>query len=504
MACVRIHARDNVAVALRDIAPGEPVSCSGITVQSLDAIPRLHKIALVAIDMGDAIVKYGYPIAHAAESIRPGEWVHMHNAKTNLSGTQDFDYSPASGSQTPNVQGLPTHFEGYVRSRKPDGSPEVVGIRNEIWIVPTVGCVNPIAKELIREFIARGGARGLDGAFPLLHPFGCSQLGDDHIATQRILASLVRHPNAGGVLILGLGCEENTEESFRAVLGEDAESERVRFLVCQRVEDEIATGLSLLDELASNARKYRRTSIPISALKIGMKCGGSDAFSGITANPLVGAFSDCLIAQGGTTVLTEVPEMFGAESVLLERCANRDVFDGAVRMVDRFRNYFLDHGQPIGENPSPGNRQGGITTLEEKSLGCVQKGGSATVVDVLEYGDRLRTPGLNLLDGPGNDIVSLTALAASGVHCVLFTTGRGTPLGGPIPTIKIATNSELARSKPHWIDFDAGPILEGVSVDDLARDLFHLVVDIASDKVPTRNETHDNREIAIWKNGVTL
>ncbi len=435
-----------------------------------------HKYALRPIAAGENIIKYGMPIGRATVAIAAGEHVHTHNVKTNLSGQLEYTY-------TPDFQPVPVHctrnFMGFVR---PDGQ---IGIRNDLWVVPTVGCINRLAERLARE---------VDG-LALTHPYGCSQLGEDHETTAKLLAALVRNPNAGGVLVVGLGCENNTLESFQKRLG-DVSKLNIRFLLAQQDGDEFEQGLALLAELKA-ARVDKRTPVPVSALRVGLKCGGSDGFSGLTANPLVGRFSDWLIGQGGTSVLTEVPEMFGAETLLMNRCVNREVFAKCVAMINDFKDYYERHNQVIYENPSPGNKAGGITTLEDKSLGCVQKGGSAPVVDVLGYGDRLQTPGLNLLTGPGNDLVASTVLAAAGCHLVLFTTGRGTPYGTVVPTAKIATNSTLAAKKPHWIDWDAMAHGEVTEFAD-------WVLKVASGEVRTKNEINGDCEIAIFKDGVTL
>ncbi|MBQ9964848.1 MAG: UxaA family hydrolase, partial [Clostridia bacterium] len=424
------------------------------------------------------------PIGHATEDIQKGDHVHTHNVKTNLSGTLTYTYRYKDyGIQK---QASDLTFQGYVRE---NGD---VGIRNEIWIVNTVGCVNKIAQKLAE----------LTGAQYFVHPFGCSQLGDDQTTTQLILKGMVNHPNAAGVLVLGLGCENNNIAAFKEVLGEYDER-RVKFLNCQEHEDEIAAGVALIEELKAYAATFKPQAVPISRLRIGLKCGGSDGFSGITANPLVGSLSDRVIAHGGSCVLTEVPEMFGAEHLLMERCENEAVFDKTVSLINDFKEYYARHNQVIYENPSPGNKAGGITTLEEKSLGCVQKGGLSPVVDVLNYGDRLTKNGLSLLNGPGNDIVAVTNLMAAGVHMVLFTTGRGTPLGGAVPTVKIATNHALAVNKKNWIDFDASPLLDGMSMDDLTDALLAYVLRVASGE-ETNNEKHGYREISIFKDGVTL
>ena len=453
MGDVVIHPRDNVAVRWENG----------------------HKYALRDIVKGEPVVKYGFPIGEAVCDIKAGEHVHTHNLKSRLSGCLEYLYTPQQTEQTPLP---PATVNAYLRA---DGR---VGIRNDVWIVPTVGCVNKAAEQIARA----------TGAFCFPHPYGCSQLGDDQRCTQQVLSGLIRHPNAGGVLVLGLGCENNSVAAMKEVLGAYDES-RVRFLIAQDCEDEIAEGVKLVRELQENAAKDARLPVPVSKLVVGLKCGGSDGFSGLTANPMAGRITDRLTAMGGACVLTEVPEMFGAEQLLMDRCVSEEVFEKTVTLVNGFKQYFLSHGQPVGENPSPGNKAGGITTLEEKSLGCVQKGGSAPVTDVLDYGDTVTKSGLSLLNGPGNDMVAVTNLAAAGCHVILFTTGRGTPLGGPVPTLKIATNTALAQKKPGWIDFDAQSGAE--------EDLFRLLLATADGR-PAKNEQNGCREIAIFKDGVTL
>lgn len=486
---IRIHPDDNVAVALVSVPAGTVYE--GITAQT--QIPQGHKMALKALMPGEKVIKYGLPIGHATDAIGPGQWAHTHNMATDLSGETDHTYDPVECS-------LPkTESRAFLGFRRADGS---VGIRNEIWIIPTVGCVNDVAKALVRESsdLITGS---IDGLYAFPHPYGCSQTGEDHGRTRKLLASLAKHPNAGAVLILGLGCENLTREQFLEELG-DFDRDRIKFLICQEAEDELAEGRELLKACARYASGFRREEISASELIVGMKCGGSDGLSGITANPVVGRFSDMLIAQGGSTVLTEVPEMFGAEGLLMDRCTDEDVFRKAAAMVSGFRDYFTRHGEPVYENPSPGNKAGGITTMEEKSCGCVQKGGSAPIVDVLDYGDRVSARGLNLLYGPGNDLVSSTALTAAGAHLILFTTGRGTPFGAPAPTLKIATNTPLADKKRGWIDFDAGPVAAGErTTEESAAELMDLVLETASGR-QTRTEQRGYREIAIFKDGVTL
>ncbi len=457
MDCITINEKDNVCV---NLSTG-------------------HKIAICDIKKGTDVVKYGYPIGYATEDIKKGEGVHSHNMKTKLGDKLSYEYNPTF---TALASKQPFTINAFVRE---NGD---IGIRNDIWIIPTVGCVNSIAKQLAEKA----------GAICFSHPYGCSQLGDDMKVTQLILRGLINHPNAGGVLVLGLGCENNNIPEMQKVLG-NWNTQRIKFLSVQDCENELDEGVELIEQLKAIASKDKREEVPISKLKIGLKCGGSDGFSGITANAIVGKVTDEICAMGGTAVLTEVPEMFGAETVLFDRCVNKEIFDKSVKLINDFKQYFKEHNQPVSENPSPGNKEGGITTLEEKSLGCVQKGGTAPVVDVLDYGDTLTKAGLNLLNGPGNDIVSITNLSAVGCHIVLFTTGRGTPLGGAVPTIKIASNDNVAAKKSHWIDYSA----YGFNKTAKANELLDLVKRVANGEL-TKNELQGNREIAIFKDGVTL
>ena len=488
-AFIHIHPSDNVAVALKPIPAG--TRFEGVTAKA--DIPQGHKMALADLAPDDQIIKYGFPIGHAVQPIAAGEWVHTHNMKTNLSGQLEYSYHPKLNPPAPQVPGS---FQGY---RRKNGQ---VGIRNEIWIIPTVGCVNDVAKTLVRENqdLVTGS---IDGLYTFPHPFGCSQTGADHAQTRKLLAALTRHPNAGAVLVLSLGCENLTHEQFLEELGPYDEN-RVKFLTCQQVEDDLEAGREILTQLAGYAGSFHREPIPASELVVGMKCGGSDGLSGITANPTVGRFSDLLVSQGGSTVLTEVPEMFGAEGFLMDRCISEEVFHKAENMINGFKDYFLRHNEVVYENPSPGNKAGGITTLEDKSCGCVQKGGSAPIMDVIGYGDRVVTKGLNMLYGPGNDLVSSTALTAAGAHLILFTTGRGTPFGAPAPTLKLATNTALATKKANWIDFNAGVVADGLrTLDEAAQDLMALVLEVASGK-QTKAEEKGFREISIFKDGVVL
>lgn len=537
---LRIHPSDTVLVALQPLTKGMELHIDGDTFPLLTDIPAGHKCALKDHAEGENVIKYGFPIGHTLHAVKKGTLLDHNDLQTNLSGTLDYSHlSPASpdirpstltptspaefGSTSPtspadlapttpsaSADFAPT-FLAYPR---PDGQ---VGIRNEVWVIPTVGCVNGIIQQIIHRVLAEFGQNtptaptefgqnipGIDGIHPFPHNYGCSQLSGDHENTRKILRDMVHHPNAGAILVVGLGCENNQPHLFEQYCG-DYNRDRVKFMVCQEVEgDEVEYGAQLLKELIHKAQQDRRQPVPLSKLRIGLKCGGSDGFSGITANPLLGAFSDYLcLSQGGTTVLTEVPEMFGAETLLMQRCASQELLQQTIALINDFKEYFLSHGEPCGENPSPGNKAGGISTLEEKALGCTQKSGSSPVRGVLSYGDRLERTGLHLLSAPGNDLVASTALAAAGCQLILFTTGRGTPFGTFVPTVKVSTNSLLAHRKPHWIDFDAGPLLEDHTMDQLLPQFIQTILDVASGQLTASERAHIH-DLAIFKTGVTL
>lgn len=484
----KINDKDNVAVALKELKKGEIID----NIKLLDDIPFGHKVLLNDLKNGENIIKYGNPIGHLTIDCKKGEHIHEHNLKTNLSDIIEYTYCGENEYQPKKCD---VTFNGYLRQ---DGR---AATRNEIWIIPTVGCVNNTAKRLekIGQDIIGDGC---DGVFAYTHPFGCSQLGDDQENTRKILASLANHPNAGGVLIVSLGCENTNAEIFKKYLGE-YNKKRIKFLVTQDCENELEKGEKLLKELYTFVKSFKREPIPINKLVVGYKCGGSDAFSGITANALCGKLTDKLTSFGTSAILTEVPEMFGAEKLLMKRCENEKVFNKCVNMINSFKQYFFSHNQECYENPSPGNHDGGITTLEEKSLGCIQKGGKAIITDVLEYGEHCKKQGLNLLTGPGNDIVSTTNLTAAGANIILFTTGRGTPLGASVPTIKISSNSRLAKRKSNWIDFNAGELIENGDFENMTEEIFKLLIDIASGR-QTKNEQNGYRDISIFKDGVIM
>lgn len=499
---LKINENDNVVVALNTIPAGETITVEAegktLSVSAKEEIPAGHKMAICDIPEGGEVIKYGYRIGNAKEAIAAGNWIHVHNVKTALGDLLEYTYEP-----TP-VEEKTTEDVTFMGFNRPDGK---VGVRNDIWVIPTVGCVNNVAEAIVKmaNKWLDANREGLDSVGEVItfpHPYGCSQMGDDQENTRKILADLINHPNAGGVLVLGLGCENSNIDVLKPYIG-DYDEKRVKFLVSQEHDDEITDSVEVIKELAAYAATFKREPISVSKLIIGMKCGGSDGLSGITANPLVGRFSDLLISKGGTTILTEVPEMFGAETILMNRCANEELFDKTVCLINDFKNYFKRHDQTIYENPSPGNKKGGISTLEDKSLGCTQKSGSALVKGVLAYGETVKTPGLNLLSAPGNDLVAATALAASGAHIVLFTTGRGTPFASPVPTMKIATNSRLANKKSNWIDFNAGVLVEDSNMNDETQRLFDLVVEVASGK-QVRSEEAGFHDMAIFKQGVTL
>ena len=491
MKYIKINPADNVAVALEDLSKGEVVE--GVTL-SMD-IPRGHKIVLRDLKAGENVIKYGFPIGHVTRDAAAGTMVNHECIKTNLEGLLEYSYNPALVEIEAAKQRRT--FKGY---RRADGQ---VGIRNQIWVIPTVGCVNGICQEIVERFKEENpGHPGVDAVVCFPHNYGCSQLGYDHENTRTVLADMVHHPNAGGVLVVSLGCENNQLDAFRELVG-PVDEKRVRMFVTQKVKDEVEYGLQQLREIYETACKDVREEVPVSELRVGLKCGGSDGLSGITANPLLGVLSDWIVAQGGTTVLTEVPEMFGAETILMNRCQDKATFDKTVSLINDFKEYFMKQGMPVYENPSPGNKAGGISTLEEKSLGCTQKCGGSIVRGVLKYGERLQVKGLNLLSAPGNDLVASTALAASGCQIVLFTTGRGTPFGSFVPTMKISTNTPLFENKPRWIDFNAGVLAQDEKMADVAARFIDYVLAVASGE-PVNNEKHNYREIAIFKQGVTL
>ncbi|MFT9498147.1 UxaA family hydrolase [Anaerosolibacter sp.] len=491
---IKIHTEDNVFVLLRDYSAGEIIEFGDKTISVKADIPKGHKIAIQDIKKNEGIIKYGQPIGFALEDIALGDHIHVHNAKTKLSGTIEYSFDQKLADR--DIQKEDRVFMGYKRK---DGS---VGIRNELWIVPTVGCVNGTGQMIVDTFKREVDVQSIDHIEVYKHNYGCSQLGDDHENTRKILRGLVKHPNCGGVLVLGLGCENNQVAEFKEFLGE-IDEQRIKFLVTQEVEDEIEEGVKQIKEIFDVMKNDRREEVPLSELKVGLKCGGSDGLSGITANPLLGELSDYLIAQGGTSVLTEVPEMFGAETLLMERAKDQETFHKIVDLINDFKEYFLANNQPVYENPSPGNKKGGITTLEDKSLGCTQKAGHSKVVDVLKYGETIKERGLNLLSAPGNDLVAATALAAAGCHIVLFTTGRGTPFGCFVPTMKIASNTELYNRKKNWIDFNAGVLVEDQSMEGVLAAFIDYIVEVANGEL-VNNEKNQFREIAIFKTGVTL
>ena len=491
---LKINPDDNVIVAITDLKAGEIITVDNITIHLNEDVPAGHKVALKDFTEGENIIKYGYPIGHTLTALKQGDWINEKNIKTNLAGLLEYTYNPIPVSL--DIPKKDLTFKGY-RRRNGD-----VGVRNEIWIIPTVGCVNGIVNQLAEALRKETDSKDVDAIVAFTHNYGCSQLGDDHENTKKILRDMVLHPNAGAVLVVGLGCENNQPDVFKEFLG-DYDKDRVSFMVTQKVGDEFEEGMKLLRELYTKASKDTRVDVPLSELRVGLKCGGSDGFSGITANPLLGMFSDFLIAQGGTSVLTEVPEMFGAETILMNCCRNKELFNETVKLINDFKEYFLSHGEPVGENPSPGNKAGGISTLEDKALGCTQKCGKSYVEGVLAYGERLKVKGLNLLSAPGNDLVAATALASCGCHMVLFTTGRGTPFGTFVPTMKISTNSNLAKNKPGWIDFNAGVIVENEPMEKTCERFIDYIIKVASGE-PVNNEKKGYREIAIFKTGVTL
>ena len=506
MEAIVINSIDSVGVALADLVTGG--RHGGVIL--IDDIPHGHKFALADIRAGDSVIKYGCPIGIAVRDIKAGAHVHVHNIRTNLKDVIGYSFEPVSAPacisadvRQQDASGMPRSSGGFFMGYAGEGG--AIGTRNEVWIIPTVGCVSKTAEKL-----AHIGKRRFAETYAFTHPYGCSQLGADHLRTQKLLANLAMHPNAGGVLIVGLGCENNNIDEFKQQLAkqyagcEMSFGGRIQFLNTQDCADELEEGAILLDALAAFTERRKRERAPLSKLRIGLKCGGSDGLSGITANPLAGAVTDRIIEAGGGAILTEVPEMFGAEHLLMNRCADEHLFNRTVELINDFKQYYLDNGQNIYENPSPGNKAGGLSTLEDKSLGCTQKGGASQVRAVLRYGETAAGQGLSLLEAPGNDLIAITALTCAGAQVILFTTGRGTPLGAPVPTMKISSNSQLASAKSGWIDFDAGRLVSGEAFETLADELYAKTIALASGELSAKNELNDYREISLFKDGVIL
>ena len=494
---IQLEDSDNTVVTPVSLAKGEEVKAGGKVITIGEDISYGHKIALCDIKAGENVIKYGLPVGHALKDIPAGGWIHSHNLKTNLSGKDEYKYNPVERDMKRYDFDLP---DVYIYPRKSGKA----GIRNEIWVVPTTGCVNGTASTIVDQFLASGDRSGVDGVHTFTHPYGCSQLGDDHLRTRTILQNIIMNPNAGAVLVLGLGCENNQIDAFQETMPEGWDEDRVVFLESQSVGNEIVEGVKILEDLYKKASSDKRVKGDLTDLVVGLECGGSDAFSGITANPLIGLFSDYIVSRGGSTVLTEVPEMFGAEHILMEQCDTEVTFDKTVKMINDFKDYYHAHNQPIYENPSPGNKKGGITTLEEKSMGCTKKAGNSKVVDVVDIDEMITKKGLNLLSSPGNDIIATTALGTAGCQLVLFSTGRGNPLGGFIPTLKISSNTELFKQKPHWIDYNAGGIADDTgSTEEVLKGLLEKVIAVVNGE-KARAENISMRDISIFKTGVTL
>lgn len=464
--CIVINDKDNVGVCLTET----------------DNIPAGHKVALCDINKDDFVIKYGQIIGRATQFIPKGSWVHSHNLRSHLDEKMEYEYNYKAFN--PEIKA--GTFLGYKRDKGR------AGIRNEIYIIPTVGCVNNVCMRV--EKLCQKYVKGsIDGIFALTHQFGCSQLGEDNDNIKKLLCSVALNPNASYVLFVGLGCENNGLDGIKEYL-KPFNRDNIAYFNCQEVEDDVSYAVDIIKGFADKVKDLKREEVSLKELCIGLKCGGSDGYSGLTANPLVGTITDKFVSLGASAILTEVPEMFGAEQLLMNKCKDKQVFVKYKEMIENFKAYYTDNGFPVYENPSPGNKKGGITTLEEKSLGCVEKAGSTEIVDVLEYGELVTKSGVSVLNAPGNDLIASTALAASGCQIVLFTTGRGTPFSTFVPTMKIATNDRLSNFKSNWIDFNA------FSMN--AEGLFDIIMSTVNGVYKCKNE--DQREIAFYKTGVTL
>ncbi len=484
---VKIHPEDDVMVALHDLPAGTEVE--GIVL--LEDVKQAHKFAIHDMKAGELLHKYGNVIGRLKCDVKKGQWIHSDELGTALDEAPTYHYQ--KGKVTPKKESQRT-WQGYLRE---DGR---AGTRNDLFLIPTVGCVNLQLQTLREKFLELHPE--MKGRVQIAnHPYGCSQLGGDFENTASLLSGIAHNPNAGGVLVLGLGCENNRLSEFVKRLS-DIPEKRLRYFNSQDYEDEIEHGLAMLEELYFNMKDDSRVTLPLSKLTLGLKCGGSDGFSGLTANPLLGLAADEIGACGGQVGLTEVPEMFGAEQDLMNRAKDEATYKKVVALIENFKAYYARNNQPCYENPSPGNKDGGITTLEEKSNGCVLKGGHLEVEDVLDYGERFHSPGLSLLNGPGNDIVASTNLLAAGATIICFTTGRGTPFSSIVPTLKLATNHKLASFKSNWIDFDCQVVFEK-GFEEAKEELLDLIVRVASGE-KSKGEEHGMAQIALFKTGVTL
>lgn len=499
MSAIKLYPQDTVALATSELKKGQTVTVDGETITLLDDIPNAHKIALKDFETGEAVRKYDNIIGYASKPIKKGEWIHSHNEVTGLGKSKEYTYDfnpisifPGESDKT---------FMGYDRA---DGG---AGIRNHLAIISTVFCANGPLRKLARMAEAKYPAtENFDGIIAFDQEFGCSQTGKDLVTTCKIIAGIAKNANFGGVLLVSNGCEMAIPSVLEQYMG-DYDKKRIRTLTLQEVEDEFTAGMELIDEIMEEMKDDKRTPININRLHIAMNCGGSDGYSGITANTLLGTLCDTLVKEGAIMNMTEVPEMMGAEHILMNRAADKSIFDDIVKMMYDYDAYFARYGEKAADNPTQGNKAGGLTTLEEKSLGCIQKGGHCAVMEVLEYGERATKNGFVLVSGPGNDLAGVSGQIAAGAVLTIFTTGRGTPCGFAGPTFRLASNTALATRKSNWIDYDAGRLLTAKTpeeVEALNKELYDAIMATVNGQYRTRTEENGYYILGALKDGVTL
>ncbi len=492
---------DNIGVARRDLRCGLQITTPRGVIALQESIPMGHKAALCGIPRGGSVYKYAQVIGRARRPIECGEWVHVHNLEL-AHGQGTLEYAVESPRPPELPDGLPRMFLGY---RRGDGR---VGTRNHVVVVPTSNCSSHVC-ERIAEEVRKEAEDGVDGVFAVPHTDGCAQhTGPDIEQLERTLKGIIAHPNVCAALVVALGCEVNSLTRYcgpgmETIYGKPAAALEIQ--ASGGTVKAVAAGVAKVHSLVEAAASCPRTEEPVGHLTIGLNCGGSDAFSGISANPALGYASDLLVGAGGTVVLAETPEIYGAEQVLTRRAADIKTGKELVRIIERYCEYAARFGATMDSNPAPGNLRGGITNIVEKSLGAVMKGGTTTLNGVIDYAERIAGKGLIVMDTPGYDPVSITGLAAGGCNLIAFTTGRGSGIGFPIvPVLKIASNSRIFRLMADNMDVNAGDILDGNSdIREKGIEIYRQIVRAASGE-RTRSEILGHREFAPWRIGPVM
>ncbi len=485
---LQLHPTDNVAVARVQVAAGEEIQLGPVVVRVSEPIAAGHKVAIRPIAAGEAILKYGQRIGLAGTHIDVGSWVHVHNVNA---ARLETEYEYCNELIEPSKPAESRTFMGF---RRADGK---VGTRNYVALISTVNCSATTARYVAME-LAKSDLRdfpNVDGVIPLVHKGGCafSFGGEDHQQLNRTLAGFARHPNIAARLILGLGCETaqaghlQSDHGLMQLGGPSASRSNGPLPMVLNIQEvggvrkTVDRAVGVLRDLLVQANDVRREPIPVSELLVGLECGGSDGASGITANPALGYASDLMVAHGGTAILSEIPEVYGAEQLLTRRSISREVADALLDRIHWWEDYAQRHHASIDNNPSYGNKQGGLTTIFEKSLGAVAKGGTSPLRAVYKYAEPVTERGFVLMDTPGYDPASVTGMVAGGAQVIVFTTGRGSCFGcKPAPTIKVATNTPMFNRMREDMDINAGTILEGATVEDVGREIFEMIIATAS------------------------